>query len=66
MRGAAERYDAEQEEQVAHFRALLEEDPAAAVCGLEDSAAGCRWLLGQWVAIRSIFSTCNALGKEGF
>jgi len=53
VRSAGDRFDRAQEEQVERFRALLQDDPAAAVRGLMGTAAGCRWMLGRWEHLKS-------------
>jgi hypothetical protein len=48
VREATDRWDAEQDLHLEQLRALLPDDPAAAVRRLKLCAAGCRWLIRRW------------------
>ena len=41
-------YDCDQEDQVTHYRAMLETDPGTAVVGLKRLALGARFLISRW------------------
>jgi hypothetical protein len=53
VREAEGRWDQQQEEEVEGYKALLKDDPAAAVRGLRRSAPGCRWLIERWEGLKS-------------
>src|SRR5262249_20780920 len=53
MKGAEIRFEQQQEDVVAHYVELLPESPGAAVCGLSRLAAGCRWLIGEFLSLQA-------------
>jgi hypothetical protein len=48
IRTAVYKYNCEQEDEVQHYRGLLETRPGEAVVGLKRSALGVRFLIGRW------------------
>src|SRR5947209_18815517 len=48
VRTAAFHFDCDEENQVDHYRGMLETHPGAAVVGLKRSALGMRFLIGRW------------------
>jgi hypothetical protein len=51
---AEREWDAEQEAEVERLSATLKADPAAAMDGLNGSAAGCRWVIGRWQGLEQM------------
>src|SRR5262245_14497081 len=48
VRTADRCWEEAQEDDVAKYQRMFHISPSAAVVGLKRSAAGCRWLIGEW------------------
>jgi hypothetical protein len=65
IRTAIYQYDCDQEDQVQHYRTMLETRPGEAVVGLKRSALGVRFLIGRWERLlRLIREEGTLYGKD--
>jgi hypothetical protein len=65
IRTAVYRYNCEQEDEVQHYRGLLETRPGEAVVGLKRTALGVRFLIGRWERLLRLIQDEGTLyGKD--
>jgi len=62
VRSAERRWDEAREDEVARLKALLVDDPAAAVRGLGRTGHGCRWLTGRWERLLALLEDGDGAG----
>jgi hypothetical protein len=55
VRTAAYRFDREEDQKVQEYVNTLDKSPAVAVAGLNESAAGARYLISRWERLKAVF-----------